>query len=147
MKKQEGINRKQFLSKLGLGTGAIMATYCLGSLSSCDDEDDDYIGGEVNFTLDLDESAYNALNAVGGYVRINKVVIAAVSEGTFVAVTQICSHQGAENVTFRSLNNDFYCTQHGAIFDLEGKGLNSNGSKGILVYKTSLSGTLLRIYS
>ena len=147
MKTQEGINRKQFLSKLGLGTGAIMATYCLGSLSSCDDEDDDYIGGEVNFTLDLDESAYNALNAVGGYVRINKVVIAAVSEGTFVAVTQICSHQGAENVTFRPLNNDFYCTQHGAIFDLEGKGLNSNGSKGILIYNTSLSGTLLRVYS
>ena len=51
MKKQEVINRKQFLSKLGLGTGAIMATYCLGSLSSCDDEDDDYIGGEVNFTF------------------------------------------------------------------------------------------------
>ena len=146
MKKKEVINRNQFLSKLGLGTGAIMATYCLGSLISCDD-DDDYIGGEVDFTLDLDESAYDALNAVGGYVRINKVVIAAVSEGTFVAVTQICSHQGAENVTFRSLNNDFYCTQHGAIFDLEGKGLNSNGSKGILIYNTSLSGTLLRVYS
>lgn len=147
MKKQEVINRKQFLSKLGLGTGAFTATYCLGSLSSCDDEDDDYIGGGVDFTLDLDESAYDALNAVGGYVRINKVVIANVSEGTFVAVTQICSHQGAENVTFRPLNNDFYCTQHGAIFDLEGKGLNSNGSKGILIYKTSLSGTLLRVYS
>ena len=146
MKKQEGINRIQFLSKLGLGTGAIMATDCLGCLTSCDD-DDDYIGGEVDFTLDLDESAYDALNAVGGYVRINKVVIAAVSEGTFVAVTQICSHQGAENVTFRSLNNDFYCTQHGAIFDLDGKGLNSNGSKGILIYNTSLSGTLPRVYS
>ena len=147
MKKKEVINRKQFLSKLGLGTGAIMATYCLGSLSSCDDEDDDYIGGEVDFTLDLDESAYDALNAVGGYVRINKVVIANVSEGTFVAVTQICSHQGAENITFRSLNNDFYCTQHGAIFDLDGKGLNSTGTKGILIYNTSLSGTLLRVYS
>jgi len=145
MKKKEVINRNQFLSKLGLGTGAIMATYCLGSLISCDD--DDYIGGEVDFTLDLDDSAYDALNALGGYMRINKVVIAAVSEGTFVAVTQICSHQGAENITFRSLNNDFYCTQHGAIFDLDGKGLNSNGSKGILIYNTSLSGTLLRVYS
>ena len=31
-------------------------------------------------------SAYDALNAVGGYVRINKVVIANVSEGTFVAL-------------------------------------------------------------
>ena len=49
MKKKEVINRKQFLSKLGLGTGAIMATYCLGSLSSCDDEDDDYIGGGSRF--------------------------------------------------------------------------------------------------
>jgi cytochrome b6-f complex iron-sulfur subunit len=147
MKKQEVINRKRFLSKLGLGTGAIMATYCLGSLSSCDDEDDDYIGGEVDFTLDLDESAYDALNAVGGYVRMNKVVIATVSEGTFVAVTQICSHEGQEKVIYRSSNNDFYCTQHGATFDLQGNGLNSNGSKGILVYKTSLSGTLLRIYS
>ena len=65
MKKQEGIKRIQFLSKLGLGTGAIMATDCLGCLTSCDD-DDDYIGGEVDFTLDLDESAYDALNAVGG---------------------------------------------------------------------------------
>ena len=147
MKKKEVINRKQFLSKLGLGTGAIMATYCLGSLSSCDDEDDDYIGGEVDFTLDLDESAYDALNALGGFMRINKVVIANVFEGTFVAVTQICSHQGAENITFRSLNNDFYCTQHGAIFDLDGKGLNSTGTKGILIYNTSLSGTLLRVYS
>ena len=147
MKKKEVINRKQFLSKLGLGTGAIIATYCLGNLSSCDDEDDDYIGGEVDFTLDLDESAYDALNALGGFMRINKVVIANVSEGTFVAVTQICSHQGAENITFRSLNNDFYCTQHGAIFDLDGKGLNSTGSKGILIYNTSLSGTLLRVYS
>ena len=146
MKTQEGINRKQFLSKLGLGTGAIMATYCLGGLISCND-DDDYISGEVDFTLDLDESAYDALNTVGGYVRINKVVIAAVSEGTFVAVTQICSHEGKEKVTYRSSNNDFYCTEHGAIFDLEGKGLNSNGSKGILIYNTSLSGTLLRVYS
>ena len=147
MKKQEVINRKQFLSKLGLGIGAIMATYCLGSLSSCDDEDVDYIGGGIDFTLDLDGSAYDALNAVGGYVRINKVVIANVFEGNFVAVTQICSHQGAENIIFRSSRNDFYCTQHGAIYDLDGKGLNSNGSKGILNYRTSLSGTLLRVYS
>ena len=49
MKKKEVINRKQFLSKLGLGIGAIMATYCLGSLSSCDDEDVDYIGGGSRF--------------------------------------------------------------------------------------------------
>ena len=37
MARQEIINRKQFLNKLGLGTGAIMATYCLGGLKNCDE--------------------------------------------------------------------------------------------------------------
>ena len=64
----------------------------------------------------LDDAAHDALKKVGGYVRKNKVVIARVSEGNFVAVTQICSHQGAESITFRSTNSDFYCTKHGAIF-------------------------------
>ena len=146
MIKREIINRKQFLTKLGLGTGAIMATYCLGSLTSCD-EGSDYKVGEIDFILNLDESSNDALNTVGGYVRSNKVVIALVSERNFVAVTQICSHQGAENVILRSMNSDFYCTKHGAIFDLEGVGLNSKGSKGIMVYKTSLSGNRLRIFS
>ena len=146
MIKQEIINRKQFLNKLGLGTGAIMATYCLGGLTNCD-EGSNIIVRDLDFILNLDDSAYDALKKVGGYVRKNKVVIARVSEGNFVAVTQICSHQGAESITFRSTNSDFYCTKHGAIFDLEGNGLNSNGSKGIMVYKTSLSGKDLRIYS
>ena len=143
---QEIINRKQFLNKLGLGIGAITATYCLGGLTNCN-EGSNIIVPDVDFILNLDDSAYDALKTVGGYVRKNKVVIALVSEGNFVAVTQICSHQGAESVTFRSTNTDFYCTRHGAIFDLEGNGLNSNGSKGIMVYKTSLSGKDLRIYS
>tara|TARA_B100000900_G_scaffold415338_1_gene444867 strand:- start:1636 stop:2076 length:441 start_codon:yes stop_codon:yes gene_type:complete len=146
MIKQKIINRKRFLTKLGLGTGAIMATYCLGSLTSCDGGSE-YLGGEVDFILNLDDSTYEALNTVGGYVRANKVVIALVSEGDFVAVSQICSHQGADNVIFRSTNSDFYCTRHGAIFDLEGNGLNGNGSKGIMIYKTSLSGNNLRIFS
>tara|TARA_A100001011_G_C13939985_1_gene686742 strand:- start:168 stop:608 length:441 start_codon:yes stop_codon:yes gene_type:complete len=146
MIKREIINRRQFLTELGLGTGAIMATYCFGGLTSCD-EGSDYKVGEVDFILNLDESPNEALKTVGGYVRTNKVVIALISEGNFVAVTQICSHQGAENVTFRSMNRDFYCTKHGAIFDLQGNGLNSNGSKGIMVYQTSLSGNRLRIFS
>ena len=146
MIKQEIINRRQFLTELGLGTGAIMATYCFGGLTSCD-EGSDYKVGEVDFILNLDESPNETLKTVGGYVRTNKVVIALVSEGNFVAVTQICSHQGAENVTFRSMNSDFYCTKHGAIFDLKGNGLNSKGSKGIMVYQTSLSGNRLRIFS
>lgn len=44
-------------------------------------------------------------------------------------------------------NHQWYCTAHGASFDINGTGLNSNGSKGLTIYKTSLSGTSLRIFS
>ena len=44
-------------------------------------------------------------------------------------------------------NGGFYCTQHGATFTTSGVGTNSNGSKGIQAYKTTLTGTSLRIYS
>ncbi len=145
MKKKEVINRKQFLSKLGLGTGAIIATYCLGSFSSC--KEDDSVARLVDFTLDLTDATYANLGSIGGYVRENNVVIAYVSEDTYVAVTQICSHQGAKNVLYNAATKNFYCTSHGAMFNLEGNGLNNNGSKGILLYNTSLSGTILRIFS
>ena len=88
MIKQEIINRKQFLNKLGLGVGAIMATYCLGGLTNCN-EGSDIIVPDVDFILNLDDQAYDDLKTVGGHVRKNKVVIALVSEGNFVAVSQI----------------------------------------------------------
>ena len=78
MIRQEIINRKQFLNKLGLGTGAIMATYCLGGLTTCN-EGSNIIDRDLDFILNLDDSAYDALKKVGGYVRKNKVVIARVS--------------------------------------------------------------------
>jgi cytochrome b6-f complex iron-sulfur subunit len=45
------------------------------------------------------------------------------------------------------LNGQFYCTEHGAKFDTTGKGLNSEASKGLTVYKTELTANSLRVYS
>ncbi|GAB3952046.1 hypothetical protein GCM10028805_33250 [Spirosoma harenae] len=96
-------------------------------------------------TIDLTSAAASALKAVGGYLVQSGIVVAQVSAGVYVAVTQTCSHEPKKNIIFNK--TEFYCTVHGARFDLTGKGKNSFGSKGIAVYKTATDGTTLVVYS
>jgi cytochrome b6-f complex iron-sulfur subunit len=140
------MNRKEFLKSMGLSGAALLAVYCSGcSLSP--NVNFNTPSTSVDFTLDLSQSAYNSLNTDGGYVITNGVVVARTTSGQYVAVTQICSHEGQPNVTYVKSSNIFYCNVHGAQYDTSGKGLNSNGRNGLATYKTSLNGTLLRVYS
>ena len=141
----ETMNRKDFLKKMGFSAGAIMATYCFGGLTtSCSS---DAVGPSgIDFTIDLTEASNAALQNVGGFVRVNNVVIAQVAEDDYVAVTQVCSHEGEKQVSYRASKNDFYCSAHGATFDINGKGTNNNGNRGIKVYTTELNGPSLRVF-
>ncbi|AUD02779.1 Rieske 2Fe-2S domain-containing protein [Spirosoma pollinicola] len=96
-------------------------------------------------TIDLTSSAATALKTVGGYLAQSGIVVAQVSTGVYVAVTQTCSHEPKKAIIFNK--TEFYCTQHGARFDLTGKGKNSFGSRGIAVYKTATDGKTLVVYS
>ncbi|MBK9933666.1 MAG: Rieske 2Fe-2S domain-containing protein [Cytophagaceae bacterium] len=136
MKLEEKISRNDFLKKLGFTGASLFALY---SLDSCVNE------GSVNpatVTVDLSSSQYSALTKSGGYVVVNNMVVAN-NGGTYVAATISCSHEGKKQMTFR--NGEWYCTAHGARFNTAGKGLNSNGSKGLTIYTTSLTGNTLTI--
>lgn len=140
----------EFLKSLGLKGASLVAVYCaIPALSSCINESMDPAGGgsttDTGFTLDLTDPAFSKLNTVGSYVVQNRIVIARISTTGFAAVTQVCSHEGKLKVNFTS--GEFYCTEHGARFDTNGKGLNSKGSKGLKTYKTELTGTTLRVFS
>ena len=95
--------------------------------------------------LDLSSSAAAALKNVGGYITQSGIVVAQVSAGVYVAVTQTCSHEPKKAIIFNK--TEFYCTQHGARFDLTGKGKNSFGSRGIAVYKVATDGKTLIVYT
>ena len=99
----------------------------------------------TNRLLTINLSTTTALKTVGGYVAQSGIVVAQVSAGVYVAVTQTCTHEPKKQVIFNK--TEFYCTAHGARFDLTGKGLNSFGSRGITVYKTATDGTTLVVYS
>ena len=96
-------------------------------------------------TIDLSSTAATALRTVGGYVTQSGIVVAQVSAGVYAAVTQTCSHEPRKNVIFNK--TEFYCTVHGARFDLTGKGKNSYGSKGIAVYKVATDGKTVVVYN
>lgn len=143
----EKISRNEFLKSLGFKGASLLAIYCGAStLTSCINEAGDPSGGVgVDFTLDLSEAANSSLNTVGNYLIINKVVVARISSDQFAAVTQICSHENKSKVIYQG--SEFYCTEHGAKYDLNGVGLNSNGRKGIKAYITELTGTQLRVFA
>ncbi|MFT5773623.1 MAG: cytochrome b6-f complex iron-sulfur subunit [Algoriphagus sp.] len=147
---EEKLSRNAFLKSLGFKGASLLAVYCaIPILSSCINEpspnDPGGGGSGIDFTLDLNDAAYSTLNTVGRYVIANRIVIARISSTTFAAVTQVCSHEGRVKVIYQ--NAQFYCTEHGAKFDVNGRGLNSNGKNGLTVYMTALNGNLLRIFS
>lgn len=140
------IKRNEFLKSLGLKGASLMAIYCGASaLSSCQNESDVGPSGNVDFTLDLTNASYSALNTVGKYIVLNQVVIARVSATSFAAVTQICSHQGQAQVMYNG--SGFSCPVHGASFSITGTRTNNVSSRDIAVYKTSLTNTSLRVFS
>lgn len=141
----ERMNRNDFLKNLGFKGAALVAVYCAGaSLTSCVNNGQSITPqAKGDLTLDLTTSAYSALNTVGGFVVVSQTVIARTGTSTFAAVTQICSHEGQAQVTYRS--GEFYCTVHGARYSTTGKGLNSFGSRGLTAYPTQLNGTTLTV--
>ena len=145
MKKEAIISRNEFLKKMGVSSAAMLAMMCTGgSLSSCKNESS-VAPLPSDITLDLTNTQYAALQKNGGYVVLSSqsVIVARTNTGAYVAVTLICSHEGQRQITYRT--SEFYCTAHGARFDNNGMGLNSEGRNNLKVYATSLNGNILTI--
>jgi len=133
------MNRKEFLEKIGIGAAFVLTASCLGGCSKNEPLTD------VDFTLNLTDSTNSSLLNNGGYLIQDKVVVAKNDNGDFVAATQICSHENKSKIILK--NDEWFCTDHDARFDLTGNGLNDKGSKGLLIYNTDLDGDLLRVFS
>jgi cytochrome b6-f complex iron-sulfur subunit len=140
------MERRQFLESLGIGAAFVLTATCMQSCKK-DDTTGTTPPSGVDFTLNIDDTGNSALKVNGGFVISNGVVVAKDKDGKFVAATQTCSHEGFKQVTFDNTKNEFMCSRHGARFGTTGTGLNSEASKGLTVYKTTLTGSSLRVFS
>src|ERR1700747_2248647 len=108
------MDRKEFLSQLGIGAAALLVPVCIGGLSSCKKKNP--APTNVNFTVD---TSTGALASNGGFIINSGVIVARTNSGTFIAVSAACTHQGAI-VNYYASNNEFVCPQHGAVFSSTG---------------------------
>jgi nitrite reductase/ring-hydroxylating ferredoxin subunit len=146
------MERKEFLKSIGAGAALAVTFSCLGS---CLKEELDPMAEDTSspangptttgtsFTIDLSASDASKLQNNGGYIIKNNVVVAKNLEGKYVAATVVCSHEFKKKVVFK--NNEFFCGEHNARFDQNGKGLNADGRKGLKIYTTSLNGNILTV--
>ena len=146
------MDRKEFLSLLGLTVGGGIAVSCL---NSCTKEDGATPGGssgggggggsKVDFTLDLNDAANAALKVNGGFLVKNRVIIARTQSGGYIAVAAACTHEGT-TINYEGSSARFTCPNHGSAFSETGSVLNGPATGALKQYQTELSGSSLRVF-
>ncbi len=138
------MDRKDFLSQVGIGAVALLIPACVGGLSSCTKTSNNTTAPtNVDFALDI---STGSLSANGGFLTHNGVLVARTNTGTFLAVSAACTHEGT-NVNYVASANDFLCPNHGAMYDSNGTVTRGPATQNLSKYNTSLTGTSLRVYS
>lgn len=138
------MDRKDFLSQVGMGAAGFLFLGCLGSCSK--ESEGGAAPSTVDFTLDLTTPSNATLATIGGFVYSNGIIVAKTVSGNYIAVSSACTHEGT-NVQYVKGSDHFYCPNHGAQFSTTGAVVSGPTNRALTAYKVSLSGTLLRIYS
>jgi cytochrome b6-f complex iron-sulfur subunit len=140
------MDRKDFLSQVGVGAAAFLAPICLGGIAGCGKSSKNSTPNapsNVDFTLDV--SSGN-LASNGGYLVSQGILVARTNAGTFLAVSAACTHEST-SLTYNAANNNFVCPNHGAKFSSTGVVILSPATTNLTTYRTSLTNSTLRIYS
>lgn len=150
------MKRSEFIRSLGLGSGALMAVYCMGALTSCAKEDTPLPAtninpptinpstGKVDFTLDLTLTANKELTTSGGFLYNGDIIVAKVKSGNFIALSKICTHQGT-TVVYQKDSDDIYCPNHGSMYDITGKVTQTPAPAPLKMYQTSYNMTTMQL--
>ncbi len=138
------MNRKEFFRTSAL----VLAAAAVGSsfLESCAKTSTTPQGPSVNFTVDLSQAAFKALNSMGGYAYSNGVVITRISTATdgFIALSQTCTHQGC-TIAYQATSMIFVCPCHGGTYDANGNVTGGPPTSPVKKYAVTRSGNILTI--
>ena len=152
------MERKEFIEKVGLSGAAILIFGCMQSCSKDEASSNssntppnsnsgNNSSNKVDFVIDINTAPYDVLKNVGGFAIYNesKIIIARATDNEIIAVSSICTHQGAALV-YRSNTSKFYCALHGSNFNLNGSVANGPAAQSLKQYNTNLTGTKLRVF-
>ena len=145
------MERKDFISLLGLGAGSVIITSCLGAcVKSETGTPNPNPGpgagpGKLDFTLDVSTNS-EILNK--GWT-IQSGVIIAKNGANYLALSAACTHAGSQ-MTYEPGSNTFPCSLqgagHGSAFDASGVKLRGPATGNLKKYNTDLTGNSLRVF-
>lgn len=151
------MNRGEFLRNLGISSAALMAFYCMGTgLTACSKGGSDPTptptpttggitgnadasAGTVNFTLDLTNSNYSSLKTVGNFVKVGSVLVANTTGNKYVTIQRLCTHQQLDQVAYTLSSNNFNCSAHGSVFNVDGSVKNGPATTAMKLYTSTIS--------
>ena len=134
------MTRKDFIAKLGIGAAFALTVPCLHSCSKDDDGMEPMPPTGINLTIDLTASGSAALQNPGGFIVLDRVVIARTLDGEYAAASLVCSHENNLAVVYDDSSGEWFCGVHGARFDEDsGAPLNSVTDRNLTLYTVALS--------
>ena len=152
------MERKDFIEQVGLSGAAILIFGCMQSCSKSDGPSTNTNTGggtgsggnntsTVDFSIDISKSPFDALKTNGGFYvdPATNIIIVKTTSGEIIAVSSICTHQQA-SIVYQA-NNSFYCAAHGSVFATTGAVTTGPATTALKKYQTTLTGTILRIFS
>ena len=134
------MDRRDFLSQLGLGAAFVLTATCVGACKT-----DTAAPSSVDLSVDLTAAEAVNLKTNGGYFIKNGVVIARTTTGGYAAASLTCSHEGEQKVQYAT--NGWKCTAHNATFAENGTPTNNVTSKTLVTYTTAVNGNTLTVKS
>lgn len=141
------MDRKDFLAAIGMSAATLAVVSCVGCKKDSSSAASAVTGPTgIDFTIDLSLAANAALATNGGYLAVNKVLVARTTAGAYIAVQQSCTHENYPLI-YQGSAHHFYCNNHGSAFTEAGAVLNLPANRNLTVYNTALTGNSLRIYS
>ncbi|MCU0392772.1 MAG: Rieske (2Fe-2S) protein [Thermoflexibacter sp.] len=155
------MTRLEFLKNLGLSGASLFAVLATCTVQSCSSKGSDdptptppptgttgvtgtTTGNNIDFTVDLANSANASLASTGGSLIFGDVIVVRNTATTFVALSKACTHQGT-TVVFRPAQNNFLCNNHGSVFNLNGSVANGPAASPLKVFNTAVNGNNLRV--
>jgi cytochrome b6-f complex iron-sulfur subunit len=134
------MDRKEFLKKLGYSAAAF---FIADVLAGCAKEDQI---PNVDFVIDLTDPAYVNLLGLGGYVYVDNVIVFRALDGTYFALSKICTHEGC-TVEYQVTLNELVCPCHFSHYDTHGIVITGPADEPLFEYVAELAGTLLHVYN
>lgn len=140
------MERKDFIKQAFAFCGLALVPAAV--IESCSKQNNAYPGpANVNFTLDLTNTANAALNNVGGFLLSNGVIVIRYSATVFDALSATCTHQGC-TVGYDAVGSKVSCPCHGGMYDPNsGSVLSGPPPSALTKYTVTRSGNILTVKS